>query len=481
VIKKSSNKEFQELPDGWKVVKLGDVIDIQGGSQPPKKYFIYEPQEGYIRLLQIRDFGDKPAPTYVPREKVTKFCVKDDIFIARYGASLGRIVTGMEGAYNVALAKVIFDKEIFFPKYLFYLLQTPYFQTPIHMISRSAQNGFNKGEIYPIRIPLAPIGEQKHIIEEIEKQFSHLDEAVENLRRVKANLKQYKASVLKAAVEGKLTEEWRKNHPDVEPADRLQQNINSKRMHWIEQTIKNGESEPKRVKNKLKKHKFKIPKSWNIPDSWVWSSFLMACKIVVDCHNKTAPYEIDGIPLVRTTNIKSGCLLIDEVKYVSQKTYEYWSRRCYPEPGDILFTREAPMGEATIIPKDIKLCMGQRTMLLRVFSECLDAKYLLYVIMSPPFQQRFGLGAVGSGVKHLRVGDVESLSFPLPPFNEQLKIVEIVEQKLSIVNKIKVGVDRNLRFVDHLRQSILKKAFTGKLVPRHDADEPIPIPQTQSV
>jgi type I restriction enzyme S subunit len=113
------------LPKDWKIVRLGDVIDIQGGSQPPKDEFIYEPREGYVRLLQIRDFGEKPQPTYVPKTKVTKFCTKQDIFIARYGASLGRIVTGMEGAYNVALAKVIFDQETIFPKYLFYLLQTP--------------------------------------------------------------------------------------------------------------------------------------------------------------------------------------------------------------------------------------------------------------------------------------------------------------------------------------------------------------------
>ncbi|PLX99281.1 MAG: hypothetical protein C0623_09370 [Desulfuromonas sp.] len=204
--------DVKTFPSGWKVVQLGDVIDIQGGSQPPKSNFIYEPKDDYVRLLQIRDFGKKPVPTYVPRNKVTKFCEKDDVLIARYGASLGRILTGMEGAYNVALAKTIFDKEIIFPKYLFYLLQTPLFQTPIHMISRSAQNGFNKGEIYPIEIPIAPLEQQKRIVAEIEKQFSRLDEAVANLKRVKANLKRYKASVLKASVEGKLTEEWRKQH-----------------------------------------------------------------------------------------------------------------------------------------------------------------------------------------------------------------------------------------------------------------------------
>jgi hypothetical protein len=63
----------QDYPADWRIVKLGDIVDIQGGSQPPKSNFIFEPKEGYLRLLQIRDFGDKPVPTYVPRNMVTKF------------------------------------------------------------------------------------------------------------------------------------------------------------------------------------------------------------------------------------------------------------------------------------------------------------------------------------------------------------------------------------------------------------------------
>jgi type I restriction enzyme S subunit len=75
--------EIPNVPVGWEIFRFGDLIDIQGGSQPPKNDFIFEPREGYIRLLQIRDFGDKPVPTYVPRDMVSKFCDKEDIFIGR--------------------------------------------------------------------------------------------------------------------------------------------------------------------------------------------------------------------------------------------------------------------------------------------------------------------------------------------------------------------------------------------------------------
>ena len=96
-----------ELPEGWASVGLMDVFDIQGGTQPPKKEFVYEATEGYVRLLQIRDFGEKPVPTFIRMKSTLKACSEADILIGRYGASVGRICTGMAGAYNVALTKVV--------------------------------------------------------------------------------------------------------------------------------------------------------------------------------------------------------------------------------------------------------------------------------------------------------------------------------------------------------------------------------------
>lgn len=101
-----------------------DILDIQGGTQPPKKEFIYKEKKDYIRLLQIRDFGDRPLPTFIPYTNNLKTCNKDDVLIGRYGASVGRICTGMEGAYNVALAKAIAPEGIS-KRFLFYLLKSP--------------------------------------------------------------------------------------------------------------------------------------------------------------------------------------------------------------------------------------------------------------------------------------------------------------------------------------------------------------------
>ena len=91
------------MRDGWEIKKLGDVTDLQGGSQPPKSTFLYEHQDGYVRLLQIRDFKRDDKAAYIVNSKKNRLCDENDILIGRYGASVGRICTGKSGAYNVAL------------------------------------------------------------------------------------------------------------------------------------------------------------------------------------------------------------------------------------------------------------------------------------------------------------------------------------------------------------------------------------------
>jgi len=227
----------QQLPKGWKIERLGDVIDIQGGSQPPKSEFIYEPMEGYIQLLQIRDFGENGIPTFVPQNRVTKFCDKDDILIARYGASLGRIVTGLAGAYNVALAKTIFDKNLLIKRFVYYLLQTQIFQAPLKMISRSAQNGFAKHEIAHIEIPIPPLETQQAIVNKIESLLEEIDEGIGRLKTAVQQIQQYRQSLLKNAFNGELTKEWRSKHVDTLPSENelLAQSQRAREQHHAQQ------------------------------------------------------------------------------------------------------------------------------------------------------------------------------------------------------------------------------------------------------
>jgi type I restriction enzyme S subunit len=353
-------------------------------------------------------------------------------------------------------------------KYVYYLMQTVHIKSETH-------KRYWISEYSKVVIPFAPFHEQKRIVEKIEKLFSELDKGVEILENTLQQLRIYRHAVLSRAFEGKFTSTWRKENNHLRGHDVLHL-VQEKRTTELNNLIAQGDAEAKRVLGKLKKQKFTEPDNSSIPKQWCWSSLLNGCFLVVDCHNKTAPYQDEGIFLIRTTNIRDGRLILDDkIHFVSEATYKRWSKRCPPQPGDILFTREAPMGEAAIIPPNTKVCMGQRTMLLRTFPELLLPKYMHYAIMDHSFQHRMRSNAIGTGVKHLRVGDVEGLLFPVCSVEEQFQVVQEIESRLSVCDKLEETIETALKQSEALRYSILKKAFAGKLVTQYPDDEPASI------
>ncbi len=155
---------FGPIPAGWKVEKVSDVMTFQGGTQPPASEFVDEPRDGYVRLVQIRDFYTDSHRTYVPDTlKLRKFAT-DDLMLARYGSSgnaaktsdsLGRMCRGLSGAYNVALVKVVPLRPL--REFLFYFLKSESFQGIIKgMGARSVQSGFRKQDLDVISVVTAP-------------------------------------------------------------------------------------------------------------------------------------------------------------------------------------------------------------------------------------------------------------------------------------------------------------------------------------
>ena len=156
-----------ELPPTWCWVRHNQLFEISGGSQPPKSQFIERPQEGYIRLYQIRDYGNSPLPVFIPKEKASKITKKGDIILARYGASLGKVFFAEDGAYNVAMAKVIpqFPENLICKEFLFLFYKTSIYQKLVKDRSRCAQAGFNKEDLNDLLFPLPPLKEQHRIVE----------------------------------------------------------------------------------------------------------------------------------------------------------------------------------------------------------------------------------------------------------------------------------------------------------------------------
>ena len=173
--------ECMKPKEGWEEKKLGEVCDFEGGSQPPKSEWINHPQDGYVRMLQIRDFtrSRNAEIEYVKISKKIRLCKADDILIGRYGASVGKILTGLAGAYNVAIIKSIPNEELISKAFIKRYFEARSFQSVLFKVcaSRAAQAGFSKDDICDTPIPVPPLSEQHRIV-------SHLDSLSSTIRKL---------------------------------------------------------------------------------------------------------------------------------------------------------------------------------------------------------------------------------------------------------------------------------------------------------
>ena len=171
-----------QIPSTWAWCSHNDVLEISGGSQPAKRFFSSVPQKGYVRLYQIRDYGENPIPVYIPIEYAMKQTEEGDILLARYGGSLGKVFHAEKGAYNVAMAKVIFkDKDLINKEYAYFYYLSDLYQGRLKEISRTAQAGFNSSDFNEMYFPLPPYEEQQRIVNAINEAFTTLDVITENL------------------------------------------------------------------------------------------------------------------------------------------------------------------------------------------------------------------------------------------------------------------------------------------------------------
>lgn len=217
--------DLPELPTGWCWASFSTLFDIEGGGQPPKSTFVSEPREGYIRLLQIRDFKNDDMAVYIPQKTRWRTCAEDDLLIGRYGASVGKICTGKAGAYNVALVKLAYDKTNLQREWVKGYLESENFQSPLALLSRSAQDGFNKSDLARLFVPVAPSLEQYQISAKIDSYSLMISGCAQCLTASTSRLGSLNQSILAKAFRGELVPQ----DPNDEPASALLERIRAER------------------------------------------------------------------------------------------------------------------------------------------------------------------------------------------------------------------------------------------------------------
>jgi type I restriction enzyme S subunit len=186
------------------------------------------------------------------------------------------------------------------------------------------------------------------------------------------------------------------------------------------------------------------------------------CKII-DCEHKTAPTQPEGIPLIRTPNIGQGRLILDNVQRISESTFSIWSRRAEPTPGDLIMAREAPVGNVAIILPGQRVCLGQRTVLIRVTSDELDPRFLNYLLNSPTLKGQVILMSIGATVGHLNVTDIRKLDLPpLPSLQVQRKIAAILTAYDDLIETNKRRIDLLEKMAEEIyREWFVRLRFPG--------------------
>lgn len=216
-----------DAPATWTQSSIGELCEIQGGSQPPKSTFIQKPRDGYVRLIQIRDYKSDKYATYIPRELARRFCTSTDIMIGRYGPPIFQILRGLAGAYNVALMKAVPNEARIEAEFLYYYLQHPQLRLFVEAGSQrtAGQDGVRKEELYSYPIFLPPKEEQTLIVQRIESMLHRHEEIKSTAEGARGAMAVLDRAILAKAFRGELVEQ----DPNDEPASVLLERIRAER------------------------------------------------------------------------------------------------------------------------------------------------------------------------------------------------------------------------------------------------------------
>ncbi len=502
-----------KLPAQWCVTKLDDVYQIYGGGTPttskPEYWggetpWITSADIEGVRAINVRKYVTEKG---IENSTTTKAPKNSLLVVTRVG--LGKIaIIKEETCFSQDLQALVMSDELLVPEYTLYLLSYK-LQFLKYEGRGTTISGLTKKQLKDLEYPLPPFKEQHRIVAKIEELFSELDKGIESLKTAREQLKVYRQALLKHAFEGKLTEQWRKENADkLETADDVQgctnaagagsagaaqllERIKQEREARYQQQLEDWKAAVKQWEADGKEGKKpSMPKKLQdiALDEEVLSQLpTLTGNLTYIClghlidepkygTSKKCTYDTNGTGVLRIPNVVSGRIDADDLKYAEfdKSELEEYSL----QHGDLLTIRSngsvSIVGKAALIEsKNSHFIYAGYLIRLRPNSNVLNSKYLLFSIESHMLRKQIEAKAKStSGVNNINSGEIKSLIVPIMDLAEQEKIVEILEEKLSVVDNSLIDIDGNLRKSEALRQSILKKAFSGQLVPQDPNDEP---------
>ncbi|MCR4303072.1 MAG: restriction endonuclease subunit S [Gallionella sp.] len=462
-----------ELPNSWAAVKLGDFVENEKGKKP-KNESKAETASHSIPYVDIQAFEENVIRTWTDGVGC-RLCYETDFLMVWDGSRSGLVGKGMNGALGSTLVRIYFPSMV--NDYAFYFLQSKYQQ----INTRAKGVGIphvDPALLWNYDFPIAPLNEQHRIVTKIEELFSELDKGIENLKTARAQLKVYRQALLKHAFEGKLTAQWRaENRDKLEPAAALQKRIQQERVQRYQQQLAEWEaagkqgSKPKAPKPLPPLTAEELAELPELPEGWGWVKLGELTWSVKDGPHFSPKYVEKGIPFISGGNIRPDGVDFDKAKHISIELHEELSKRCKPEIGDVLYTKGGTTGIARVNTFNVDFNVWVHVAVLKLTS-IVKPFYLQHALNSSFCYSQSQKYTHGVGNQDLGLTRMVNIVLAICSIDEQVEVIKIVDDKMSVIDQLDQTITTSLQQAEALRQSILKKAFSGQLVAQDVNDEP---------
>lgn len=464
------NTEVPRLPDGWAAASFDEAIEVVSDRGLRIK------QKNYLEFgkLAVVDQGDGLIGGYT-NEVLAQVDHPSPVIVFGDHTRRFKYVT-FPFAVGADGVKVFAPTDLFVPKFLFHQLGT------IDLEDRGYGRHYQHLRKEILLVP--PKSEQTRIIEKLEELLSDLDAGVAELKVAQRKLVQYRQSMLKAAVEGALTADWRAAHarsgePQETGADLLHRILSERRARWeakqLAKYAEQGKTPPKGWQDNYPK-----PKATNadelptLPDGWFWSTLDQLTELITSGSRGWADYYAhEGATFIRSQNINKDRLDLTDIAYVNPPRKSEGARTLV-QRGDVLLTiTGANVGKTACVDLDLdEAYVSQHVALIRPVESNLGNYLQLFLTSTSGGRGQLDREAYGAGKPGLNLQQVSAVVVPLPGLAELAVLMERVEEQLVSASAQYDVIEHGLKQAAAQRKNILKAAFAGQLVPQHLHDEP---------
>lgn len=481
-------------------VTMGDVSDLVRGVTYDKAASRLEPQAGYLPLLRATNINEGQVLfdsfVFVPEEAVSEVqrIRHNDIILAASSGSLSvvgkaaLVRKSWSGTFGAFCYVIRPESDLVLPEFLGHFMQSSAYRRRVSELAAGVNiKNLRREHVLGTPVPYVSLAQQRRIVDTLDSMLSRLDASVASLGRAQRTLQAYRASVLKAAVEGRLVpteaELARKEGRSYEPADVLLERIlKERRRRWEETELARMEAAGRMAKDDRWKAKYEQPTAPDasdlprLPEGWSWATVdqlgEVAGGITKNAAKDTGPKRYTYL---RVANVYANRLVLDDVKEIAVDDHEL--PRLLLQRGDLLVVEGNgsvhQIGRVALWDGSIERAVHQNHLIKVRFRRSPLERWALTWLLSPGGRTAIErVASSTSGLHTLSISKVQRLPVPLPPESEQARLLETLDQLLSIVDANAESVATGLRRCARLRQSVLCWAFEGKLVDQDSADEP---------